>query len=275
VREVRRNLRQSEIDLLEKIYDETLVIDAHSDTIWVKSLEEWGKKPDFLQADITKLKSGGIDVEFYAISGNFASIGDHLVKNTAYTLWVFDKLYQEISTFVKDVKLAKNSEDIISAKKEDKLSIICAIEHKDIISAKKEDKLSIICAIEHSLCLQGEIGILRMFHRLGLRCLQPTTHRRTWMGDGVGERSGGKLTNFGVEVVEEAHRLGMLIDAAHLSENCYWDLIDLTEDPIIISHANAKSVCDHIRNFDDKQLQALSARALWRCHRRNFCPGIY
>jgi len=137
-------------------------------------------------------------------------------------------------------------------------SVILARNSKDVLEAQSAGKISVICSIEHSLCLQGELGILRMFHKLGLRCLQPTTHRRTWMGNGVGERTGGRLTKFGVQVVEEAERLRILIDVAHLSESCFWDLVDISEKPIIDSHANAKAVCPHIRNLDDDQLKALS-----------------
>jgi hypothetical protein len=49
-----------------------------------------------MQADFPKLRRGGVDVEFCAISGNFGAVGDHLVKNTAYNLWVLDKLHGEI-----------------------------------------------------------------------------------------------------------------------------------------------------------------------------------
>ena len=232
------DLTQNEMERLTQLHMDALVIDTHCDTIWVKYLKEWGMRPSGLQADFPNLKKGGVDVAFYAISGNFGAVGDHLVNNAAYNLWVLDKLFGETEASDGLVTLAKNS--------------------KDILTAEAAGKISVICSIEHSLCLQGELGILRMFHKLGLRCLQPTTHRRTWMGDGVGERTRGGLTEFGVQVVEEAKRLGILIDVAHLSESCFWDLIDVSQNPMIDSHANTKAVCPHIRNLDDDQLKAMS-----------------
>ncbi|MEM2904274.1 MAG: dipeptidase [Candidatus Bathyarchaeia archaeon] len=238
MRREHRRVDRAEAERVTELHMGTLVVDAHCDTVWVKSLAEWGVKPPELQADFPKLRRGGVDVAFYAISGNFAEIGDHLVNNTAYNLWVMDRLFRAIEVSNGSVILAQNSEDILAA--------------------KAAGKTAIICSMEHTLCLQGELGILRMFHRLGLRCLQPTTHRRTWMGDGVGERTQGKLTNFGVQVVEESKRLGILIDAAHLSEACFWDLMDIAQSPVIDSHANAKAVCPHVRNLSDDQLKALA-----------------
>lgn len=145
----RRELAGNETERLRQLHMDALVIDTHCDTIWVKSLGEWGLKPPELQAEFAKLQRGGVDVAFYAISGNFGEVGDHLVDNTAYNLWTLDRLYREVEAAGGSVKMARNS--------------------ADILSAKAAGRASVVCSIEHTLCLLGELGILRMFHRLGLR----------------------------------------------------------------------------------------------------------
>ena len=79
MREVSWNLSQSEIDLLDKRYEGTLVVDAHSDTIWVKSLEEWGKKPDFFQADPNRINSFS-NAHLITVSGNGEILFLHLIQ---------------------------------------------------------------------------------------------------------------------------------------------------------------------------------------------------
>ena len=77
--------------------------------------------------------------------------------------------------------------------------------------------------------------------------------------DGVGEeRTGGGLTTFGVSLVEEMNRLGIIIDIAHLAPAGVEDVLKISQSPIIASHANARAVCDHRRNLTDAQLEKIA-----------------
>jgi membrane dipeptidase len=81
------------------------------------------------------------------------------------------------------------------------------------------------------------------------------------LGDGKGEiRTKGGLTNFGISVVKEANRLGMIVDVAHLTEPGFWDVIETSQDPIIDSHSNARAVCNHPRNLTDEQVKAIAKK---------------
>ena len=53
------------------------------------------------------------------------------------------------------------------------------------------------------------------------------------------------------------NRLGMLIDLSHISENGFWDVINLSTQPIIVSHSNAKEICNHNRNLTNEQILAV------------------
>lgn len=70
-------------------------------------------------------------------------------------------------------------------------------------------------------------------------------------------KTGGGLTDLGRVYVEEAQRLGMIIDVSHISDEAFWDIIDMTAAPIIASHSNSRSVCNVSRNLTDDMFLAI------------------
>ncbi|ASJ05411.1 dipeptidase [Thermococcus barossii] len=104
------------------------------------------------------------------------------------------------------------------------------------------------------------IHLLEVFHLLGLRVLTLTWSLRNAIGDGVFERTGGGLTNFGVEVVGKAEELGIMMDLSHINEAGFWDALEVTSFPVIASHSNARKLCDHPRNLTDEQLKVIAER---------------
>ena len=69
---------------------------------------------------------------------------------------------------------------------------------------------------------------------------------------------GGTLTQFGVQLVKEMNRLGMLVDVSHISEAGFWSVLDVSERPIIASHSNCKAICDHVRNLTGEQIKQIA-----------------
>ena len=70
-------------------------------------------------------------------------------------------------------------------------------------------------------------------------------------------QTGEGLTALGKEYVHEAQRLGMLIDVSHLSDQGFWDLMEITQAPIVATHSNSRAVCNHSRNLTDDMFQAI------------------
>ena len=64
--------------------------------------------------------------------------------------------------------------------------------------------------------------------------------------------SGGGLTDQGREYIKEAQRLGMIIDVSHISDEAFWDIMDVTLAPVIATHSNSRAVCNHSRNLTDE-----------------------
>lgn len=64
--------------------------------------------------------------------------------------------------------------------------------------------------------------------------------------------TGGGLTDQGREYIKEAQRLGMIIDVSHISDEAFWDIMDVTQAPIVATHSNSRTICGHSRNLTDE-----------------------
>ena len=69
--------------------------------------------------------------------------------------------------------------------------------------------------------------------------------------------TGGGLTELGREYVIEAQKLGMIVDVSHISDAGFYDIMDITNAPVIASHSNSRSICDHTRNLTDDMFKAI------------------
>ncbi len=122
----------------------------------------------------------------------------------------------------------------------------------------KTDKIAVIIGTEGIKYLKGEEALVNLYNQ-GLRHIALTWNEANDYGCGVlGGDSG--LTQAGKEIVKKAENLGMIIDLAHANERTFFDVLDITKKPVIVSHANCKALCDHPRNLSDKQLLAIKAR---------------
>lgn len=124
--------------------------------------------------------------------------------------------------------------------------------------ALEAKKVAVILTIEGGDVLNGDMSVLRLLYKLGVRLMTLTWNYRNEIADGcLDEISGGGLTPFGRDVIGEMNRLGMLIDLSHISERGFWDAVELSEMPVILSHSNARKICRHVRNVSDEQLIAV------------------
>ena len=69
--------------------------------------------------------------------------------------------------------------------------------------------------------------------------------------------TGGGLTDLGRAYVQEAQRLGMIVDVSHISDEAFWDIMDITHAPIIATHSNSRRICNHSRNLTDDMFLAI------------------
>lgn len=70
-------------------------------------------------------------------------------------------------------------------------------------------------------------------------------------------KTGGGLTDMGKAYIREAQRLGFIIDVSHISDEAFWNIMDITQAPVIATHSNSRVVCDHSRNLTDDMFRAI------------------
>jgi len=111
----------------------------------------------------------------------------------------------------------------------------------DIEKAKKEGKHAIIFGPQDSSFLEGNIRFLKTARDWGIRIIQLTYNYRNEAGDGCKERGNAGLSNYGVKLVEEMNRLGVLIDLSHTGDATVMEAIEMSKDPVSFTHIIPRS----------------------------------
>jgi membrane dipeptidase len=121
----------------------------------------------------------------------------------------------------------------------------------DIHRAKREQKLGILFHFQNTLPFERDLDMLEVFHRLGVRVIQLAYNEKNHVGNGCEERSDDGLSNFGIRAIAEMNRLGIVVDCAHTGLRTTHDALDHSSRPVVVSHGNARAVCDNQRNLPD------------------------
>jgi membrane dipeptidase len=125
----------------------------------------------------------------------------------------------------------------------------------DIDKNRKGGKMSAILTIEGTAGFGFNPAMLENLHQIGFRITTLGWNEQNPLCGS--HKTGGGLTDLGREYVKEAQRLGMIIDVSHISDEAFWDIMDITEAPIIASHSNSRSVCPVSRNLTDDMFRAI------------------
>jgi membrane dipeptidase len=142
---------------------------------------------------------------------------------------------------------------------ERKLMLIEAAD--DILRAKQEGKLGVIFGVQGlAPKIEGDLTLLRVLRKLGLRVASLTHSDRNAIGCGCMEPIDSGLTQFGIACVREMNRVGILVDLAHGGERTSIETLEISDRPCIISHANARGLAEHPRNATDRVLKALAGK---------------
>jgi membrane dipeptidase len=122
----------------------------------------------------------------------------------------------------------------------------------DILRIHREGKIASLLGLEGGHMIENSLGMLRAFYRDGVRYMTLTHSRNTdWADAATDSLEHGGLTRFGEEVIKEMNRLGMLVDLSHASDSTVWDVLRVTEAPVVLSHSSSRRFTPHRRNISD------------------------
>lgn len=236
-------MEQKTRDLL----DHSTVVDGHNHMMMeIAKRRGTEQKAVFANYHAPIFRKAGVNVIFTQVGGDNSSLAD----DTDLLLWgsisTLDMLYEEEAEGKGAMVICRNCKDIETALARGQVAVLLTMEGARPLEGKPHNQT---------------LAVLHNFYRQGLRGVQLVDNGRNRLCDGKGEaRSRGGLTTFGVSVVKEMNRLGMLIDLAHMAEAGFWDVLEISEDPVVDSHSNCSSVCKHPRNLQDKQIKALAEK---------------
>ena len=256
------NLTKEQKDRARTIHANAHVVDTHNDTILhlitsppftsdgtgtQPPRRTLGERSEHGQIDLPRIKEGGVDCLLFAMY-----VSPLHTSRLLRLVQMLDKFHMELEKYPEQIALATS--------------------YSDIMKAYAEGKTAAVITIEGGEPLEGKIESLRAAYRLGARSLTLTHFPRNELGDGSGADSGSHLTEFGAEVVKEMNRLGMIVDISHLNETGFWDVMELSSDPVIATHSNCKALCSHHRNLTDDQIKALADKG--GVINLSFCAGF-
>lgn len=129
----------------------------------------------------------------------------------------------------------------------------------DIVRIHQHGKIASLAGLEGGHMIENSLGLLRAFSREGVRYMTLTHSRNTdWADASTDTMAHGGLTRFGEEVVREMNRLGMLVDISHVSDSTMWDVLRVTQAPVVFSHSSSRHFTPHLRNVPDDIARAVA-----------------
>ncbi len=232
-------------------------VDMHCDTVSRLYGERERGRQEGLRAngghvDLRRMEKGGALLQNFALFVDVGK-GKNLLEEV---LGMADLYYAELEA----------NADVIAP-------VFC---FADIERNRRMGKMSALLTVEEGGACKGELAFLRILYRLGVRMMTLTWNYANEIGypalDAAGRKNGAEgiwkegmdegrgLTEKGREFAAEMERIGMIVDVSHLSDEGFYDVLEVTEKPFVASHSNARAICPSRRNLTDDMIRKLAER---------------
>ena len=226
----------------ERLHKKIFSIDTHNDTpIYINHPDSnYGVTKG--QVSFPMMKEGGLDAALFAIyqgQGPRDTVSSEKAKRYAIN---------EINMF-KEYVAKQNGEAVIA---------YCV---DDFLKYKKQEKSIVMFMIENGYAISKDIANVEMFYDMGVRTMTLCHNSNNDICDSSQDKpEHGGLSEFGIKVVREMNRLGMVVDVSHASTSTLYDCIKISEAPIIASHSGVWAIKNHPRNLRDDEMIAIAEK---------------
>ena len=230
----------------KKLHARAIVVDTHNDiptTAIDKGYSFDQNLAGKTHSDLKRMMAGGVDVQLFSIwcDGN---------KQNPYA-WA----NREIDTVMSWIN--RNPQQMMTA-----------FTTKEINRSVKEKKLAVLFGLEGGHMIENDLKKLDSLYARGVRYMTLTWNNSSdWATSALDETTNGGvlkdslrkkgLTSFGKKVIKYMNAMGMLVDLSHVGEQTFWDAINTTTRPVLVSHSCAYTLCPHRRNLKDEQILAV------------------
>ncbi len=225
-----------------RLHEEAIVVDGHVHIVtpvFHQGIDPWKVQETGL-FDYARAKQGGLDV-------------------VVHTVYIEDP-YNNYNYAVKQAcRLIETFYRVLDANA-DKMEL--ALTSADVRRIVGKVKMAAILALEGGFDTEGDLDVLRLFHRLGVRMIQPLSHNTTnaFIDAKLGMKKWGGLTEQGRKIVAEMNRLGIMIDLSHATDEAKMQIIEASRAPVVGSHHGLQHFVDHPRTLSDQVLRAMAAK---------------
>jgi membrane dipeptidase len=240
--------RTDEAALAERaaeLHDRGLTLDSHDDIPFDFATEAVDPLDADRQVNLEKMRAGGLDAAFFIV---FVGQGERSAEGYAAA---------HDAALTKFEAIHRMADDMYP----DRMGL--AFSTDDVRRIHAEGRLVAAIGIENGYVIGTDLTLLARYHELGARYMTLAHGGHNDLADSATPREGevdaehGGLSDFGVAVVAEMNRLGIMVDVSHVSKAAALEAIRVSRAPVIASHSSSRSLADHPRNLDDETLRAL------------------
>lgn len=231
----------------KKIHQEAIVCDTHNDIISTCIEKGYSFDQDLTgktHSDLNRMLEGGLDVQVFSIYCSGKQANPYQFAN------------REIDTLYAWVKRNPSKMMLVTTPAE-------------LDQAVKEHKLASMMGVEGGHMIEDDLGKLDSFYQRGVRYMTLTwNNNNSWATSAQYESGNQKdenvtpqkkgLSDFGIQVVKRMNQLGMMIDLSHTGDQTFWDAINNSTKPILVSHSDAYAISPVYRNLKDDQIKAVA-----------------
>lgn len=221
----------------EKIHFKSIVVDTHGDILYnqIQSGIDIGKLQATGNFDLPRAKKGGLDAQVFSIwcdeKGGFNMANRQI-----------DSLYSLINRYPDRIQLVTNA--------------------SQLTNAVKQQKLAALIGVEGGHMIENDLGKLEALAKRGMIYLTLTWNNSTPWASSAAQESKGEvampgLSDFGKSVVRKLNELGVLVDLSHVGEQTFYDAIQLSSKPVLVSHSCVYGINPVPRNLKDDQIKAV------------------
>ncbi len=129
---------------------------------------------------------------------------------------------------------------------------------EDVEAAKQSNRTAILFGFQNPSPIEDDIGLVEIVYTLGARFMQLTYNNQSLLATGCYESEDTGITRMGREVIKEMNRLGLVVDMSHSANTSTLQACDISERPVVITHANPKSWHPALRNKTDEVIKAIA-----------------
>lgn len=227
----------------KKIHFKSILIDTHNDIPETAITKKVSFDQDLLHkthSDLRRMKEGGVDAQFFSIWCDGNQVNPNAWAN------------MQIDTVLAWTNRNPNA-------------MVQAFTAADIVHIAKQKKLAVLMGVEGGHMIENDLTKLDAFYKRGVRYMTLTWNNSTsWATSALDESTKADslkhkgLTDFGKQIVKRMNDLGMLVDLSHVGEQTFWDAINTTTKPVLVSHSCVYKLCPFRRNLKDDQIKAVA-----------------